>query len=68
MWLFKLPLVYLDSAGFVSLVPLGSTVFGENCPGLGDPTIPRIGAAEVSVVVALYPGYSVGTAVDTLRV
>ena len=61
-------LLYLAAAGFVSPVSLGSTVFGENCPGLEDPTIPRIGAAEVSVVVALYPGYSVGTAVGTLRV
>ena len=54
---------YLDAAGFVSLVPLGSTVLGENCPGLGDPTIPRIGAVEVSVGVALYPWYSVVTVV-----
>ena len=56
------PVLYLDSAG-VSLVPLGSTVFGENCPGLGEPTIPRIGALEVSVGVALYPWYSVVTVV-----
>ena len=57
------PVLYLESAGFVSSVPLGNTVFGENCPGLGDPTIPRIGAVEVSVGVALYPWYSVVTAV-----
>jgi hypothetical protein len=54
--------IYLDPLGFVSPVPLGSTVFGDKCPGLGEPTIPRTGAVELSVPMS--PGNSVGSVVD----
>ena len=46
---------------FVSAVPPGSTVFGEKCPVLGEPTIPRTGA-----VVFSYPGNGVGNSVGNV--
>ena len=45
----------------LSPVPLGSTGFGEKCPGLGEPTIPRTGA-----VVFSYPGNVVGMSVGNV--
>ena len=51
---------------FVPPVPLGSTVFGDKCPGLGEPTIPRTGAVEPSVLTSSYPGNGVGNSVGNV--